>query len=174
MPDKTLNQQLIIEESILSILSDEAQIIRCLRVFFCKTLQELETEKCMIPERKVRLASELINATAQKEKALAEVLEAISLFEIEPDEWIPLAPGESYPLPSEPSEISRIEFEAKTDVGTTSVIELIVSGFPIESEGITENQESVDWELATTYSVDLLSLTNTGTSPIYIRNLTTE
>lgn len=81
MPEVLCSQPETVDELILDILADEAQIVRCLRIFFCKTLQEIETEKCMTPERKVKLASDLISAAAQKEAALTAVLEAISKFE---------------------------------------------------------------------------------------------
>ncbi len=111
-----------------------------------------------------------------------ELLSSISLqseclhtqVQYEQEEWTPVTPNESYPLPTEPPEISRITFDAKTDPGTTSTIELITSGFPIKTGGITDNPKTVDWDLGTTYSVEDLSLTNTGSNTIYIRNLRTE
>jgi hypothetical protein len=62
---------------ILSILADEARIIRSLRIYFGQTLQEIAADKYMPLDRKVNIAGELIAAAAQKEAALAAVLEAV-------------------------------------------------------------------------------------------------
>ena len=174
MPEEALNQSQTINDLILDILADEAQIIRCLRVFFCDTLQEIADEKCISAERKVKLAQDLITAAAKKEEALAAVLEAISLFEVEPDEWIPIAPGASYPLPTEPPEISRITFEAKTDPGTTSILSVFLAGNPIKADTISQIEENYNWAIGGPYPVEYLALRNTGDATIYIRNLTTE
>ena len=176
MPEEALNQSQTINDLILDILADEAQIIRCLRVFFCDTLQEIADEKCISAERKVKLAQDLINAAAKKEEALAAVLEAISLFEVESVSWIPLAPGAFYPLPKEPPEIIGITFEAKTDPGTSSIIELYAYGEPFKSAAVTETTATIPWNPlgGGPYLVEDLSLTNTGSNTIYIRNLTTE
>ncbi len=174
MPEEALDQGQSIDDLILDILDNEAQIIRCLRVFFCETLQEIEDEKCISAERKVKLAQDLIAAAAKKEEALAAVLEAINLFEVEPDEWIPIAPWESYPLPPEPAEISRITFEAKTAPGKTTQINLSIDGSTLKTETIYQTPQMYSWPIGATVPVEMLSLTNTGDYTVYIRNLTTE
>ncbi len=174
MPDEALDQGQTIDDLILDILADEAQIIRCLRVFFCDTLQDLSQRYAHCPELKIRLADSLITAAAKKEEALAKVLEAISLFEAELDEWIPLAPGASYPLPPEPSIINRIMFDAKTDAGTSSVIEASIYGTVVYSDSVIEVPKTIDWTFSTGVPIEFVELTNTGSNTIYIRNLTTE
>ncbi len=269
MPDEIHNQSQTIDDLILDILANETQIIRCLRVFFCETLQEIADAKCISAERKVKLATELISSAAQKEAALAAVLEAISKFEFQcpsgwlspgdcyiidlvpdrnlysitvrwedggtaafgtlyiddvpyqtspvsdlpddytwmgldyypttestqawieisggcvnilgltveykepPVEWIPIAPGASYPLPTEPAEISKITFEGKTDPGKTSLISLLKSGLPTDTKSVDENASTINFSFSTAPS-NTFSLKNTGDSTIYIRNLTTE
>jgi hypothetical protein len=42
-------------------------------MFFCKTLQEISCDKYTSPERKVKIAQDLISAAAHKETALAAV-----------------------------------------------------------------------------------------------------
>lgn len=88
--------------------------------------------------------------------------------------WTKLEPGESYPLPPEPPEVSTITFEAKTDPGPTSTLELFAYGVPFILKVIGETPESVVWALGAPYAISFLTMTNTGDSPIYIRNLTTE
>ncbi|MPM81201.1 hypothetical protein SDC9_128253 [bioreactor metagenome] len=65
---------------VLRILAEEAWMMRCLRLFFCESLREIADGKCLSPERKVNIAKDLLYAAAQKECALAEVLEAASKF----------------------------------------------------------------------------------------------
>jgi hypothetical protein len=55
-------------------------MISCLRRFFCQSLQEIAADRCSSPERKMNAAADLINAAAQKEWALAQVIEAASKF----------------------------------------------------------------------------------------------
>ncbi len=175
MPEETLNQSQSINDLILDILADEAQIIRCLRVFFCETLQEIASERCISAERKVKLASELISAAAQKEAALAAVLEAISKFEVEPYEWIPIAPGASYPLPTEPPEITHVSFEVRTASGQISLVVLgSVAFLPDKSQPVDSTISSFDHSYLTPVLASEKMLFNTGDSTIYIRNLTTE
>lgn len=91
------------------------------------------------------------------------------------EEWVKLDPGDSYPLPTEPPEISKITFEAKTDAGTSSVIDLFAYGDPFKSVTITSTLRTIPWDLeGGPYSIQILSLINTGSSTIYIRNFTTE
>jgi len=165
-----------IEDLILDILADEAQIIRCLRIFFCKTLQEIETEKCMIPERKVKLASDLINAAAQKEAALAAVLEAISKFEEGQDEFITLVPGAIYQVTSSSSTIQTITFMAKTDVGVAGgQISAIYDGeAELSSSGmIDEVPANYNIPLGGAFNPDDITLQNTGTVTVHIANVVT-
>ncbi len=89
-------------------------------------------------------------------------------------EWIILEPGASHPLPSEPSEVNKISFEAKTDVGTTSVIELLFGGAPTHSNTVISIPTCITWLLSPPLPSLLMELKNTGSSTIYIRNLTTE
>ncbi len=91
------------------------------------------------------------------------------------EEWIPIAPGASYPLPDTPPEISRITFEAKTDAGTTSQISALVYGNPLCGEEASPTPQTLELVLTGgPYPVDNVSLTITGSSTVYIRNLTTE
>ena len=173
MPDKALDQGQTIDDLILDILADEAQIIRCLRIFFCNTLQELSERYAHCPELKIRFADNLITAAAKKEEALAAVLNAISLFEVI-DDFTPLLPGESYPLPQEPSEVLRISFEALSASGTISQMSALFFGSPFVSVGINDILDL--YELVLTggpYPVENVGLKNTGSSTIYIRNVTT-
>ena len=111
-----------------------------------------------------------------------ELLSSISLqseclhmqVQYEPEEWVPIAPNESYPLPPDPPEISRITFEAKTDAGTTSQMTLFIEGDPNISDTITETPKTENWGVGFTIPVEYVSLKNTGGSTVYIRNLTTE
>jgi len=92
----------------------------------------------------------------------------------EPEVWTTLAPNESYPLPPEPSEISKITFEAKTDAGTTSTISLLVDGSVLSSSQVTSSPATFEMSIGATVPVELVELKNTGSSTVYIRNLTTE
>ncbi|MFD3157360.1 hypothetical protein ACFIJ5_10935 [Haloimpatiens sp. FM7330] len=92
----------------------------------------------------------------------------------EEQEWIELAPGASYPLPLIPPEISKITFDAKTDPGTSSEISILAYGLPLQVVTILETINTVNLNLGSTFPIDILSMTNTGSSPIYIRNLITE
>jgi len=174
MPEETCNQPQTIEELVLDILADEAQIVRCLRMFFCKTLQEISTEKCMMPERKVKLASDLFSAAAQKEAALAAVLEAISKFiDEEPAKWITLVPGACYQVTSSSATITGITFDAKTDTGVTGgKISAISEGNELGSvSGIDETPINYTIDLGGATPPSLVTLQNTGTVTVYIRNV---
>jgi len=177
MPEETCNQPQTIEKLILDILADEAQIIRCLRIFFCKTLQEIETEKCMIPERKVKLALDLISAAAQKEAALAAVLEAISeIIDEEPEVWITLVPGAIYQVTSSSFTIQTITFMAKTDVGVAGgQISAIYDGeAELSSSGmIDEVPANYNIPLGGAFNPDDITLQNTGTVTVHIANVVT-
>ena len=269
MPEEILYQGQSIDDLILDILADEAQIIQCLRVFFCKTLQDIACEKYMTPERKVKLAQDLITAAAKKEEALGIVLEVISKFnggacpagwlkpgdryeiteilplplksitvhwedrgngafgtlyidgtqfqtapisdlpgdytwivnypatesrrewiEIsggcaniigvsaeyeEPVGWIPIAPGASYPLPTEPSEIIMVECEVRTDAGLTSDIAIGSSSlFPDKSQNVNETPSSFQYLSTVPFLASEKELFNTGDATIFISNLKTE
>ena len=174
MLEEIFNQQQTIEELILSILADEAEIVRCLRVFFCKTLQEIACEKYIIPERKVKLASDLICAAAQKETALAAVLESISkIIDEEPVEWITLVPGASYQVTSSSAMITGVRFDAKTDAGVTGgTISAIADGDNVNTiSTIQEIPANYFLDLYAAYSPNLVMLQNTGTVTVYIKNV---
>jgi translation initiation factor 2 gamma subunit (eIF-2gamma) len=174
MPEETCNQPQTIEELVLGILADESQIVRCLRIFFCKTLQEISCEKYMTPERKVKLASDLINAAAQKEAALAAVLEAISkIIDEEPLEWITLVPGASYQVTSSSAAITGVAFDAKTDAGVTGgTISAIADGDNVNTVSIIQEiPDNYFLDLNAAYPPNLVTLQNTGTVTVYIRNV---
>jgi len=174
MPEETCNQPQTIEKLILDILADEAQIVHCLRMFFCKTLQEIAGEKYMTPERKVKLALDLISAAAQKEAALAAVLEAISkIIDEEPEVWITLVPGAIYQVTSSSATITGVRFDAKTDVGVTGGrISAIAGG---DDVGGPTNISSIPVnyliDLGGAYPPSEVILQNTGTVTVYIRNV---
>lgn len=175
MPEKSSNQPQTIEGLILSILTDEAQIVHCLREFFCKTLQEITAEKCLNPGKKAKASEDLIYAAAKKEAALAAVLEAIGkIIEEEPVEWITLVPGQSYPVMSQNPTISMVTFIAKTDIGVTGG--KISAMFAGEEIGSTSNFDEIPMNYTITLSgqfdPDLVTLQNTGTVTVYIRNVT--
>lgn len=90
------------------------------------------------------------------------------------EKWIPVAPGASYPLPSEPSEISKITFEAKTDSGTISVMTATGYGHNVDSVTVTEFQEQFELNLSDVYPIQFVELINKGISTVYISNVTTE
>ena len=169
MPDEIHNQSQTIDDLILDILADEAQIIRCLRVFFCETLQEIADAKCISAERKVKLATELISAAAQKETALAAVLEAISLFEVT-DDFTPLLPGESYPLAPIVASISKISLEAKTKFGDSQLSVSLYGGSP-DSMTVSTTISQLEWNLGASHPVEYVNLYNSGSNTVYIRNL---
>jgi len=88
---------------------------------------------------------------------------------------VKITPGSSYPLPTVPSQISRIMFVANTDPGMTSRVLVLLNGLPLTHATITEEVKPFNLELpGGPYSVENLSLKNLGTSSIYIRNLTIE
>jgi len=97
-----------------------------------------------------------------------------SVVYAEPEEWIPIAPNGSYPLPTEPSEVRRVSFDAKTDAGTTSTMALFADGGELVNSNITEMPDVIDWDIGSPLPASILSVNNTGSSTVYIRNLTTE
>jgi hypothetical protein len=62
----------------------------------------------------------------------------------------------------------------KPTPGTFSVIALLLEGSPFLSTAVMPLAETVNWDLGGIIPVGLLTLRNTGSSTIYIRNLTTE
>ena len=89
-----------------------------------------------------------------------------------PVDWIMVAPGESYPLPTEPAEITTIKFDAKTDAGSTSTVAFLVFGSSFASATVTETPMA--FELVASggpYPISDTLLTNIGSSTIYISNL---
>ena len=97
-----------------------------------------------------------------------------SVVYTEAEDWTAVAPKESDPLPAEPAEIGIITFEAKTDAKTASQLTLLIEGKSIVSDEINETAKTETWETGASVSVKAVSLTNTGSSTVYIRNLTTE
>lgn len=92
-----------------------------------------------------------------------------------PNERITIAPGKSYPLPIEPSEINRIMFVAKTDPGITSRVIVLLYGLPSNFATVTEKLKPFKLNLpGSPYPVENILLKNLGNSNIYICNLTTE
>ncbi|HEX3078072.1 MAG TPA: hypothetical protein VHQ24_14520, partial [Lachnospiraceae bacterium] len=69
-----------LEELIRAILAEQAGMARCLRNFFCETLQEISDDKCLSTEKKIHLANELFCAVSEKDSSLVEVIEAASKF----------------------------------------------------------------------------------------------
>lgn len=108
-----------------------------------------------------------------RKKLKPDCMEIDVVYEEEPEIWIKLAPGASYPLPTTPAEVSKITFEAKTDIGTISIIELFQMGLPIKHATVSQTPTTIIF-IFSSAPVESLSLTNTGSNPIYIRNLTTE
>lgn len=91
-----------------------------------------------------------------------------------PTEWIAIAPGENYPVPTEPDAVNKITFKAKTGPGMTSEISLFVYGVPINSTSVSSSLTTVQWYMFAPLPASLLALKNIGSATIYIRNLTTE
>lgn len=83
------------------------------------------------------------------------------------EEWIPVAPGESYSLPSDPSEISKITFVAKTDPGTISVMSATGYSFTVDSVTVTEFQEQFELNLGDAYPFHYVELTNKDFYSLY-------
>lgn len=104
-----------------------------------------------------------------------ECMKTEVVYQETPTEWVSLAPGEFYPLPVDPDKISKITFEAKTDTGMISQMTFLVYDNPLSSNEISQTPRTI--ELAPyggPYSIEVVSLKNTGSSTVYIRNLTTE
>jgi len=92
-----------------------------------------------------------------------------------PYEGIPIAPGKSYPLPNEPSEISRIIFTAKTKPGTTSKFVAFLNVMPFSFATITEELKPFTINLpGSMYPIENISLKNSGKSTIYVYKLIIE
>jgi hypothetical protein len=143
-------------------------------MFFCKTLQEISCDKYTSPERKVKIAQDLISAAAHKETALAAVLEAISKFDGEaPDEWITLVPGASYQVTSQSAAISGVRFDAKTDVGVTGGrISAIAGGDDVGGPtDISPIPVNYLIDLGGSFPPSQVILQNTGTVTVYIKNV---
>ena len=91
------------------------------------------------------------------------------------DEWIKIAPEQSYPLPLTPPEVCRVEFDAKTDSGKSSVIILAYEGYVLRSDSNISNIPTTEiWDLNASYPADHMFLMNKGNATIYIRNLVTK
>jgi len=92
-----------------------------------------------------------------------------------PYEGIPIAPGKSYPLPNEPSEINRIIFTAKTKPGTTSKFVAFLNVMPFSFATITEELKPFTINLpGGMYPIENISLKNSGKSTIYVYKLISE
>ncbi|GEM_PF-2396422 len=177
MPEKSPNQSQTIDELILSILSDEAQMAQCLREFFCKILQEISTIDNLPQNRKILLIKNLINTATQKELALAAVLEAIGkVIGKEPSvNWIILLPGAFYQIISSSLTMQTILFVAKTDPGISGGK---ITAFHMEADelfgiiNISNTPKNYTMDLGDVFFTNTITLKNTGTVPIYIRNVT--
>lgn len=173
MPEESVNQPQTIDDLILSILAEEAQIISCLRILFCKTLQEISTGY-LSPERKVLLAKDLINAAAQKEAALATVLEAISkIIDEEPEEWIILAPGASFQVTSISPTIQTVTFKAKTDDGCTGQIIAVCYKDVLlaDTTDIAPTPSVLSLDIWAPGDTQFVTLKNIGNCTIFIRDI---
>lgn len=162
-----------IEKLASDILMDEAKIVHCLKDFFCRILREIAEGRYPI-DRKVYLAKDLIGAAAEKEAALAAVLDAVAmLVEEKPPEWIMLLPGESYQVTSQSLVIRYITFDVKTDHGVTNgLITAWVDGDEYESlSGIHDIPATQTMDLGALYDPGTVTLRNTGTVALYIRNV---
>lgn len=90
-------------------------------------------------------------------------------------EWIPLAPEESYTLSSSPIIIYTLTFETKAELDTTSTVSIF-----IEPELILTTRDINAIPKLQCFSFNppqpalLPSLKNTGSAPIYIRNICLE
>lgn len=60
------------------IAEAEADIAKCMADFICCVLDELKTERKLSVEEKIELFKRLILASAVKEKAIADVIKALS------------------------------------------------------------------------------------------------
>ncbi|WP_083878518.1 YncE family protein [Acetivibrio cellulolyticus] len=92
-----------------------------------------------------------------------------------PYEGIPVAPGKSYPLPIEPSEVSKIKFAARTNPGMTSRFTAFLNVIPYTFTTVTEELKPFEINLpGNPYPIENISLKNLGKSTIYVYKLTTE
>lgn len=90
-------------------------------------------------------------------------------------EGISIAPGKSLTLSSEPSQINRIKFAAKTSHGMTSQLAAFLNTIPFTSKTVTEQLKPFEINLpGGPFPVENISLRNLGKSTIYIYKLTTE
>jgi len=92
-----------------------------------------------------------------------------------PCEGIPVAPGKSYPLPTHPSEVSRIKFAARTNPGMTSQFAAFLNVIPYTFITVTEELKQFEINLPDgLYLIENISLRNLGKSTIYVCDLTIE
>jgi len=88
---------------------------------------------------------------------------------------IPIASGESFPLPNQPPDINTIMFSAKTDPGLTSRVIAFLYGLPSTYTTVTGELKRFEFNFpGGPYPVENISLKNTGNSTIYVYNLITE
>ena len=97
-----------------------------------------------------------------------------SIYPRIPPDWQPIPAGNNYPLPDAYPVIGTIRFEVRTQPGRDSTVTLFYLGVPIESAAITDTTSVIVWNLGEGYAVSDLTFTNTGSSTVYINNLTTE
>lgn len=102
-----------------------------------------------------------------------ENIAGFSIYPKIPPDWHPIAPGADYPLPHTYPIVGVLGFEARTGPGGPSALTLFHIGVPIESASITEVPSAIVWNLGDGYPLSALTLTNTGSRAVYIRNLTT-
>jgi len=66
------------DHAVNEIAKAEAEIAQCLANFVCCVLEDVKTSYKLSPEEKIELFKRLILAAAVKEKAIAEVIEALA------------------------------------------------------------------------------------------------
>ncbi|MPN55888.1 hypothetical protein SDC9_203572 [bioreactor metagenome] len=113
----------------------------------------------------------MINAAAQKEAALAAVLEAISKFEEEqpPVVCTEIEPNQSISL-SNPESITSVSFTAYTETGTTTVELYDIDELILKSVVVDDTQSTVTWTVLTNPAI----LKNAGNATVFVCNLIVE
>jgi len=92
----------------------------------------------------------------------------------QPEVWVRLAPGDSYPLPEFPPEILRITVEAKTEPGPNPQISALAYGTIFDSKVVYPTPQTFELILSGgPYPAEHVDFENTGDTTVYIRNLTT-
>ncbi|WP_070120916.1 beta-propeller fold lactonase family protein [Bacillus marinisedimentorum] len=119
-----------------------------------------------------------VTATVKSKKRIQVEVPFLRSCEPEPcisDQGALLEPGQSYPFPNEPSEVSKIFFEAKTNPGMTSRVIAFLNGLPAAFAIVTDERNPFELVLpGGPHPVGNVSLRNTGDSMIYLYHLMTE